>query len=201
MHTNKLLSLLGNYSIKHLRNNMSYIKSLFTLKKPPEASKIQVSDNTHKKATSLLYLGILILFVSFFGSLVKTFFFSGLKASVNEFNFFMLLLSILILIISCVVSFIKLSNAHTDILSKSNERPSKVVQGAFGSLLISVYFSFFTINEAGLAGMYNEGAYQNICKVYGVSGEKSNTCIDYEEDMAIDKSPIARALYFYDFKK
>ena len=180
---------------------MSYIKSLFTLKKSPKTSEVKVKEKIHKRATILLYFGVFVLFASMIGSLVKTLFFSGLKVSVNEFNFPILLLSVIALFITGAVSFIKLNNAHTDILNNSNEKTHKVVLGATGSLLVSVYLSFFTINEAGLAGMYNEGAYQNVCTVYLASGEKSDICINYEKEMAVDKSLIARIVYFYDFNK
>jgi amino acid transporter len=179
---------------------MSYIKSLFVLKNAPNTSEIKVSEIAHKKATKLLCLGLLILFASVIGGLIKALFFSGLKVTVNELNFPILLLSIIATLILGGLSLIKLNNAHTDILNNTSEEKHKVVLGAIGPLLLSVYLSFLTINEARLAGQYNEDAHHNICKVYLSSGDKSNSCINYENEMAIDKSLIARALYFYDFK-
>lgn len=177
-----------------------YIKSLFVLKDPPKAAEVKVSDEVHKIADILRILGFLVLIANFIVALVRLLFFSELKMKVGELDFLMLIFSVLVILILSALSFIKINNAHTDVLKNVAEEKYKVVLGVMGSLLLSVYFAFLAVNEVRLAGKYNREAHDHVCEIYLSGGGKSKSCIDYENEMKVDKSSVARILYFYDFK-
>lgn len=200
-HTNNLLKLEGPNS-QELIENMSYIVSLFTLKKLPKASEVKVGEKEYKKANFFLLLGICFILIAICLGWFRAIDFFNKMASVNQSSLPMLLLSMFVVFVFNVISFINFRNTYVDYVKKDKQKPLyAVIRGVLVTIFFSFYISLWSLNELKLAGKYNEDAHQEVCTIYTVNGGKSDSCINYENEMEKDKSFKNRYLLFLFSKK
>ncbi len=174
--------------------------SLLTLDEMPKSSEIDKAPNKNKYDI-LVGASYLLILLGFCFGIHKVVYFTKLKSDVDLMTIPGVMLSVLLFItlaLSSWISFVSVNKIYIKAVSQRKQSKKKDIFSSLLSVVLAVYFTFFSVNEAYLTGKYNPSSYQGVCASISTSGAKSEECIKYESDYERDSSVMSRVFYFFD---